>query len=146
MKRIFLNTGRSDDFWEVPGLASRASHDLWRCSRCPVPTSSLRNVGTPTSYYFHFQPSFQALSTQIIHSKQGFYHPTHGCNNTLRTHGIILTTSRNKHHPSQGNWDEEKGSMFSGPGFTSSGWFHGSVDILTPPFLQFHRKFQPPSE
>lgn len=29
---------RSDDFWEVPGLALRASHDLRRCSRCPVPS------------------------------------------------------------------------------------------------------------
>lgn len=94
---------------------------------------------------FYFQPSFQ-VSTQRIHSKQSSYHPTHRCNNTLHTLGIILITSRNKHHPLQGNWDEEKVSMFSGPGFTSSVWFHGSVDILTPPFLQFHRKFQPPLE
>lgn len=42
---------RSDDLWEVPGLALRTSHDLCRCSRCSVPTSSL-----PTSCCFHFQP------------------------------------------------------------------------------------------
>lgn len=80
--------------------------------------------------------SFQAVSTQIIHSKQSSYHPTHLCNNT---HGIILITS-GTNHPSQGNWHEEELSMFSGPGFTSSVWFHGSVHILTPPFLQLHRK------
>lgn len=58
MRRISLNTGRSDDFWEVPDLALRASHDLWRCSRCPVPTSTLRNVGTTTSCYFQPWESF----------------------------------------------------------------------------------------
>lgn len=114
-----------------------------------------RNAGTTTPCYFHFQPwknfipsSFNpnnSLQAKLFISSWP-YHPTHRCNNTLHTHGIILITSRNKHHPSQGNWDEEKVSMFSGPGFTSSVWFYGSVDILTPPFLQFHGKFQPPLE
>lgn len=147
MRRIFLNTGRSDDFREVPGLDVRAPHDLWRCSRCPVPICSLRNVGATTLCCFHFIPSSfhpnNPLHLKLFISSWP-YHPTHRCNNTSHTHGIILKTSRNKHHPSQGNWDEEKVSMFSGSGFISSVWFHGSVDILTPPFLQLHGKFQPP--
>lgn len=148
MRRIFLNTevmtfGKCQALlWEHPmtcGAVPGAQFQLPPSGMLVPPfhaifTSSLGKA------------SFQALPTQIIQSKQSSYHLMHGCNNALHTYGIILITSRNKHHPSQVNWDEEKVSMFSEPGFTSSVWFHGSLDILTPPFLQFHRKFQPPLE